>query len=61
MEFIEDLPDEDVQPVETYLNSEYLVVRQWDGTGEMEHCVLIPRNSVVFDELAALIQRAKAS
>lgn len=63
MDFIKDLPDDDVQPVEAYINSKYLVIRQWDASGDQEHVVCIPKNSVVLGELVGLINyiRPKAT
>jgi hypothetical protein len=45
-EFIHDLPDDEAQPYEVHNWGSFIAVQQWDGTGEFEHCLLIPVNEV---------------
>ena len=45
-EFIDDLPSDQAQPYEVVPQHEFISIRQWDGTGEFEHWVLIPKSDL---------------
>ena len=46
-DFIRDLPDAQCQPITVESVETHILVFQWDGTGEMEHCVVIPQSQVL--------------
>ena len=56
-DFIEDLPEELAQPIDIEGHVYFVVVEQWDGTGEMQHCVIVANDDV--DDFVRRIQEAK--
>lgn len=45
-DFIETLPDDEPQPYAVVRQGEFVSIRQWDGTGEYIHWVLVPVGEV---------------
>lgn len=46
-DFIRDLPNDQCQPITVVTVGTHIQVFQWDGTGEMEHCVAIRQDKVL--------------
>ena len=46
MDFIDDLPQHLIQPFEVVPQHEFVSIRQWDGTGEFRHWVLVPKEEI---------------
>lgn len=44
--FVEDLPDEQAQPWFVKSQGDFISIRQWDGTHEYVHWVLIPKDEI---------------
>lgn len=44
--FIHDLPTEEAQPFSVESQGPFVAVVQWDGTGEFQHWVLIPKAEI---------------
>lgn len=53
-DFIRELPDDQCQPITVEPVFTHILVFQWDGTGEMEHCVAV-RQDKVLDTVAAML------
>jgi len=56
-EFINDLPESEVQPISVRREvSEFVAIIQWDGTGEFQHWVLVPNDQIdnIIKQLEAL-------
>lgn len=53
-DFIRELPDDQCQPITVVPVGTHVLVFQWDGTGEMEHCVAI-RQDKVLETVASML------
>ena len=56
-DFIEDLTEELAQPIDVKSRDYFVVIEQWDGTGEMQHCIIVAHEDV--DDFVRRIQGAK--
>ena len=45
-DYIDDLPEDQVQPYTVQEQGPYVAIIQWDGAGEQQHWVLIPKTEV---------------
>ena len=57
--YIEDLPDEQAQPIDLTDAGEWIAIEQADGSGEevLEHCILLRREDI--DSLILRLQAMK--
>jgi len=46
MDFIPDLPYDEAQPWEVEEQGPFVAIKQWDGEGETQHWVLIPKTEL---------------